>query len=214
VPNDDFSWAFLDGSSAMIGEDRVPATLSVREVADLILPSGEIVACDPLVGPDEPAFERRVASGSYPVILCIARRRNAQDRVACAVLRFSDALVSRYVMATRPDQDIASLKPGYVFAYGVDSGIDCFMAPLAARALIARWDQEDDGDWLIGEMEQAGMYRVGWSNVSLDRQTGANMIAFESGWGDGRFASYWGPDHDGSPVCLLTDFGVVNADES
>lgn len=85
----------------------------------------------------------------------------------------------------------------------------------AARALRARWDQEDDdGDWLIDEMKQADMYRVGWSNVLLDQQTGANMIAFESGWGDGRYASYWGLDHDGSPVCLLTDFEVVNMDES
>lgn len=135
MPNDDFSWAFQDGSNVTIGEDHVPATFSMQEVADLHLPSGEIVACDPLVGPDDPAFERRVVPNSYPVVLCIARRPNAQDRVACAIARFSDAPASRYVMATRPGQDTASLKPGYVFAYGVDSGIGCFMDPLAARAL-------------------------------------------------------------------------------
>lgn len=36
------------------------------------------------------------------------------------------------------------------------------------------------------------------------------MLLFASGWGDGTYSSYWGYAADDSPVCLLTDFGVVD----
>ena len=69
------------------------------------------------------------------------------------------------------------------------------------------WALEDGSNVTIGEDRVP-------ATLLLDPSTGANMIAFESGWGDGRYASYWGLDRDGAPVCLLTDFEVVNMDES
>jgi uncharacterized protein DUF4241 len=43
----------------------------------------------------------------------------------------------------------------------------------------------------------------------LDEETGANILLFTSGWGDGAYPSYWGYAADDALVCLLTDFGVV-----
>jgi hypothetical protein len=40
-------------------------------------------------------------------------------------------------------------------------------------------------------------------------QTGANVVEFSTGWGDGCYASYWGLGDDGEPCCLVTDFGVL-----
>jgi hypothetical protein len=35
------------------------------------------------------------------------------------------------------------------------------------------------------------------------------IAMFQSGWGDGFYASYWGLDARGEPVCLVTDFSVL-----
>ena len=43
----------------------------------------------------------------------------------------------------------------------------------------------------------------------LDPESGLNLIAFSSGWGDGCYPSYWGLDAQGQATCLLTDFRVI-----
>jgi hypothetical protein len=50
--------------------------------------------------------------------------------------------------------------------------------------------------------------RPGWSAV-LDHQTGANIVCFRSGEGDGCYASYFGLGADGALACLVTDFGLL-----
>jgi len=36
------------------------------------------------------------------------------------------------------------------------------------------------------------------------------MLSFTSGWGDSEYSLYWGYAADGSLVCLLSDFAVVD----
>jgi hypothetical protein len=43
----------------------------------------------------------------------------------------------------------------------------------------------------------------------LDPLTGANLVKFQSGDGDGCYASYFGLADDGAAVCLVTDFGLL-----
>jgi hypothetical protein len=50
--------------------------------------------------------------------------------------------------------------------------------------------------------------RPSWSAV-LDPETGANIVCFMSGEGDGSYASYFGLATDGALVCLVTDFGLL-----
>jgi hypothetical protein len=50
--------------------------------------------------------------------------------------------------------------------------------------------------------------RPAWSAV-LDSETGANLVSFRSGDGDGCYASYFGLAADGSAACLVTDFGLL-----
>ena len=56
-----------------------------------------------------------------------------------------------------------------------------------------------------------GTYRRfwGWANLPIDPATGANLIAFTSGSGNGDYASYFGFDADGGLVCLVTDFLIL-----
>jgi hypothetical protein len=47
-----------------------------------------------------------------------------------------------------------------------------------------------------------------WSAV-LDPESGANLVSFFSGHGDGCYASYFGLTAEGEAVCLVTDFGLL-----
>ena len=42
----------------------------------------------------------------------------------------------------------------------------------------------------------------------LDDDSGANIAAFETGWGDGLYPCYWGFDAKGNAAWLVTDFRV------
>ena len=51
-------------------------------------------------------------------------------------------------------------------------------------------------------------------NVVVDPATGANVVGFPSGFGDGGYPSWFGLDAAGAPVVLITDFGIVDAPAS
>lgn len=48
-----------------------------------------------------------------------------------------------------------------------------------------------------------------FSSAIIDDQSGANIVRFQSGEGDGCYASYFGLAADGAPACLVTDFGLL-----
>ena len=65
-------------------------------MGELELPTGEIIACDPLITAlERPAFSRKVKPGRYPVVLL-----QAQGCTAAAVLRFGPGLPVRWELAT------------------------------------------------------------------------------------------------------------------
>src|SRR5688500_16282431 len=53
----------------------------VRHAGDLILSTGRIVACDPLVFPEAEPFTIAVPPGTYPVMLAVARVSDTDQRV-------------------------------------------------------------------------------------------------------------------------------------
>lgn len=198
-------------------------TFWTRTAGDLVVPSGRIVACDPFEYADAPAFAREVLPGRYPVILALAQfARNGDERIVAAMLRLNDAEPMRWDPALweREPADAASTTdearaaPGGASMpdeYGVDSGFGAFMDEAAIEALLDHIEAEDDEGYLQRRLESLGL--VGgpeWFDIPLDDETGANILLFTSGWGDGAYPSYWGYAADGSLVCLLTDFGVVN----
>lgn len=73
----------------------------------------------------------------------------------------------------------------------------------------ARFEQEFL-EPLWAELQRNAMGSPGkeWANlpVGSDPARAANVIAFESGYGDGAYASYWGYDAAGDLVSLVTDF--------
>lgn len=183
--------------------------IETMSLGDLSFPTGCIVAADPLVQPERPAFGRVVPPGAYPLTLYRARGRNA-----LAELRFKSGAVERWELALVPGEDGSLLKDDEFFGYGVDAGIGSFMDIAARAAMLAREDREKGkrgysnyyDDVIHAEMQATG----GEHLMHKPRPDDPAIVAmFRSGWGDGMYPSFWGLDAEGRPVLLVTDFQVL-----
>ncbi|HEX9412280.1 MAG TPA: DUF4241 domain-containing protein [Ktedonobacterales bacterium] len=211
----DYNKAFHDGVIIKVDTGAVAkhCTLHRRPLGELVVTSGRIVVRDPLVVPDMPPLADPAEPGRYPVVLSVAELPNGDQRVACALLQLSEHLAVRWEMATRHGQTLSSLEPGYIFGYPVDAGTGCFMDADTSRALIARPIHMGNGyvesDELLDTLNRTYLPTWCWANLILDDASGANVIAFSSGWGDGFYPSYWGYDAASQRVALVADFGVL-----
>ena len=194
--------------------DPLPSCVSrveVHTLGDLWLPTGRVVASDPVVF-CETTFARRAPVGLFAVRVVVAHFTHpaAEPTVAGACIEFAPATPERWEMALFPGEDLAALPSGNIFGYGVDSGTGCFMDAAAAeeyeilRAVnldrahqLVSLTTRSDYDWPCPR--PYGMAELGG---------GLNIAVFRSGIGDGCYASYWGL-RGGEPVCLITDFRLL-----
>ena len=185
-------------------------SIIIQELGEIGLPTGKIVACDPLVCPEELPFDKHVKAGRYPVTLyihCI----DDDKRVGFAKLSFSDNLPSRFELAVNEEQNISELKEGYFFGYGVDSGTGCFMDEAAAKKVIELMDSAEDYNIpeLEDELEKTYVDTYCTANFKIP-DTDLDLAAFSSGFGDGAYPTYWGFDEEDNICCLITDFETVD----
>jgi hypothetical protein len=186
------------------------------ETGNLVLPSGQVIACDPANlrwEGDRVPFTRTTPTGSYPVVLCVTKAEDSSfsGLVSCAMVRFNSHKPVAWEMALLPGNDPATLPLGCFFGYGVDTGMGCFIdADTAARL------SEDAVDRMLDQVTNAlcpsyksGLPAKDGVGVVVDQVSGANLVAFHSGYGDGAYVSYWGIDPSGGPCCLVTEFGVL-----
>jgi hypothetical protein len=186
-------------------------TLKHRHVGYLILPTGELVACDPFVLPDSGPFNLLVPRGTFPVVLSVAQIATDQ-RIAFATIRFTQSVPTTWEMLTVGDQNISLLKEDELFGYPVDAGTGCFMDVNVSRALIQLMRERDNFyETLIAEMDKT--YTNTWSWLDM-KFGGANLIAFSSGYGDAIYASYAGFDSERRVSVVVTDFVIVPSEKS
>jgi hypothetical protein len=180
--------------------EREMTKLDYQSALDLTVPSGRIMACDPYSCGDEKPFNQPIPPGRYPVTLCIASFHNSDQRVALAALHISETLPVRWEIATRPGEERTTSH-----GYCVDSAIGCFMDAEAVG-----WVAETtEGNPELFEERMSYVPTWGWVNMASDSSDAANVVAFSSGWGDGGYPSFFGYDATDQPVCLITDFGVL-----
>jgi hypothetical protein len=182
--------------------------LEIKELADVVLTSGKIVACDPftLFGADK-AFERSVPPGRYPVIVTLTKYETGSTRTAFARLQFQSGQPVRWEMALKPGQNLAGLADDEFYGYGVDTGTGCFMDADAVPLL--------EGNEAFIELMHAEMSKdyphETWDGgaFTVNAGTGLNLVSFFSGWGDGSYPSFWGFDAEDRLLCLMTDFCIL-----
>lgn len=213
--SDKFEQAFAPGFSWPDGDPPVNVPFKVLDAGKLTVSSGAIVACDPFVGLDDsPAFLQTVPTGLFPVRLAFPMvHGELGGRVAFARIDFNSEPIKDWRMALVAGNDPVALKPGYIFGYGVDAGTGCFSDKAALTAFLdavktRRVKENYYEDWITAGEDEG---RKRGMNFFLEVSGGpGNIIMFESGWGDGYYASYFGYDAQGRVAALLTDFTVID----
>lgn len=195
--------------------------LSLGKVA---LPTGRVIACDPLVYfHDSSPFNKSVSSGNYSVTACIAKTEKSGDRFAAVKLDFNNSRPTKWQMAVHNDNDLVDLKEEEIIGFPVDAGLGCFFDLQAQKTFT---DLVDDfysknpngnfyDDYLAAEFKKNAFDKdnpndIGsWLNFQLPNKPDLNIVMFNSGYGDGLYASYWGTNDKGEICCLVVDFDVL-----
>ncbi|WP_095202698.1 DUF4241 domain-containing protein [Mesorhizobium carmichaelinearum] len=205
-PTTSIEWDSAPASSnlgvfALSDAEMAKREITAITIGELELPTGEIVACDPLItGLGRPAFSRKVRPGRYPVTML-----QAQGRIAAAVLRFSPGLPVRWELATFVRDRPQAYKSQF-FEFIVDDAVASFMDK---SFLTLMTNQEELDDYLADVA--CSLDRFGMDNP-IDGNP-LNVAMFDTGFGDGGYRSFWGLNAIGEPLLLMTDFEVLeNAD--
>ena len=195
--------------------------LDRRDLGDMVMPTGRLIANDPLAFFEVTPFDRTVQAGAYPVSIYIAdfkhRNQHPDQRVAYALIRFQPAMPIKWEMAYIPLPDTPKRIGRKSECYGVDAGTGAFMDEAVAKLLTHFQTLGDDvieqryQTPLIESMETTYQHTRSWANFEIDPTSRLNVIAFSSGWGDGCYVSYWGLDDQDQPVALVTDFGAIKS---
>ncbi|GAB3837615.1 DUF4241 domain-containing protein [Micromonospora andamanensis] len=184
--------------------------VEAHDLGPVVLPSGRVVGCDPLV-PHTTPFVDTVPPGRYPVTAWVAVVHTDdgpwQRRITALQVRVADEPVATWSMALLPGQDPAALGDEDFFGYPVDAGTGT-LADEVAIAALCEWDYERVEETFIPARIPDDPVDAVITTV-VDERTGANVHLVGSGWGDGVYATYVGRTADGRVASFVTDFRVV-----
>src|SRR5579859_2973819 len=206
-------------------EQQELVLLMRHRIADLVLPTGRAVACDPLGEVTEAPFASQVPPGRYPIYVTVVHRMNGEEFApdgdsAFAVLQLRDGHPERWEIALCVGQ---AADDWHTF-YCVDSGVGCFM-DVTARDTLTDLMREDPRfnppirDETLPFIQAlyftpnplADEIGLPCTDFPLDAESGLNCVMFTTGrYGDGDYTSYWGLDRHGIPLCLVTDFDALS----
>ena len=177
------------------------------------LSTGKIVACDPLITNDMAVFKINFPKGDFPVVVHKERESNC---IAYVEIVFSDAQISEWKLATTEGQDIVELKGEEIFGYPVESGMGCFM-DVETQDRLNHLEKRlfyRKGAEFMGIYEEFFHEHFFDENCAIDQfaflkpdeEKSGNIFAFETGYGEGFYASYIGFGVHGEPVKIVSEF--------
>jgi hypothetical protein len=190
---------------------RTAVRMTVDDAGEVVLPSGRLVGSDAFVIFDAVPFTTAVPPGRHPVSVLRADFADGDRRVAAAMIRFGPNDPVRWELALVAGQDPASLGPDEFFGYGVDAGTSAFTSPEATARLRDETAYDAYSKAVRDALFPGGPRFRLTAQVEVDRGSGANVVAFASGFGDGAYPTFIGIDRDGRPAVALTDFGILDA---
>lgn len=187
--------------------------LETYDAGNVVLPTGRLVACDPLLTSDMKPFITVFPVGSFPVNI---HRERDSGCIAYVEIVFSENNVTRWQMALTEGQQTADLKEGEIFGYPVESGMGCFM-DVQTQESINRLEEKlfrRKGDGFMGIYEEFFHDYFFDGNGAVDQfafpkpdeKKEGTICAFETGYGEGFYASYIGFDESGFPVRIISEF--------
>ncbi|MDN3691640.1 DUF4241 domain-containing protein [Chryseobacterium tructae] len=183
------------------------------EIGKIYLSSGKLVACDPLITNDMLPFSTTFPKGEFSVML---HKEKDSNCVAYAEIIFNAAKITDWKLATTAGQNIKELVEGEVFGYPVESGMGCFMDVDTQNSLnqLEQKLYNNKGADFMGIYEEffhghffdekGAIDQYAFLKPSDDHP--GTILAFETGYGEGFYASYVGYDKNQSPVKIITEF--------
>lgn len=198
--------------------------IHLLNIGTLSLPSGRLIAADPLVGlsRDTPPFTRTIPAGEYEVVLCILSEdpRKSYGEYAATRVCFTNRPAMRFEQALTGTEDPEEVQAGESFGFPVDTGLACFCDPRVCAALCdfeEQMQQEKPDSDLYNDLwcdlleENARRYpdyqsdSGNWLNFQIPG-TDYHLPLFRSGYGDGCYSTYWGLDEEGRICQAVIEF--------
>jgi hypothetical protein len=194
-------------------EGRTTYVVESHPLGQVVLPTGQVVGCDPLVFADaQPPFTVTIPPGAYPLHAWVAVLHHDggsewERRVAALQLVIRAQPTIRWELALTDGQDQTDLGDGEYFGYIVDAGTATLADLTAARAL-EEWDFDQvDKVFVAARLPEKPV--PGAIGAVTDQATGANILTVCSGWGDGVYPTFVGYTPHGEVASFVTDFMVV-----
>ena len=204
----------LDNIAKLFNKNFVESPLiETFDAGKIHLSTGSIVACDPLITNDMASFKVNFPQGEFPVLVHKEKESNC---IAYVEIIFSAAQISEWKLATTDGQNIEELKGEEIFGYPVESGMGCFMDAETQDCLnhLEKRLFHRKGAEFMGIYEEFFHEHFFDENGAIDQfaflkpdeDKAGNIFAFETGYGEGFYASYIGFGIDGEPVKLVSEF--------
>ena len=174
--------------------------IDVLGIGEVNFPTGEIIACDPLVELGETVpYIQKIPVGKYPVKICVVPSNEYGDRYACVKVEISKNMPVIYELAvTGKEQEMDEAEADEFYGFGVDAGMGCVADKKSQEEYVKFWEnlKENDEDVdnpyddLFMDLleESAKKYPKyqreygDWVNWTIPN-TDLNIPIFASGWG-------------------------------
>ena len=191
-----YQLAFTRGQTATVGGKEL--RFSVVRAGTLHLPTGQIVACDPLIGHEREPFVQSVPPGRYLVDLSLGHDE-AEDveKIVFARLLFTKNKPVVWVKALRESEANLLAEDDEPFGFIPTSGTAAFMDK--ATAELFRLDSIDELDKILDDLVANYRPDRSWFNHRVDNHH--NVIMFSPGQNAGNCPTYFAID-DAGDVCL------------
>lgn len=183
------------------------------DIGEVNLPTGEILACDPLVEFGEAkTYIQKTPVGKFPVKIAVVLSEDYGDRYACVKVEFKKNKPVVYELAvTGNEEGMDEAKEDEYYGFGVDAGMGCVADKKAQEEYSKYWKklEEEEGadnpyDDIFEELLEESFKKSpkyqrdcgDWANFIIPNSD-LNIPVFASGWGDGYYPCYFGYDEKG-----------------
>ncbi len=204
----------IENISALFSGDFIAhPLLETFDSGTFIMPTGRLVACDPLLTKDMLPFATIFPTGEFASLVHKEKESNC---IAYTEIVFAPGKVARWEMAAITGQNLRDLKEDEIFGYPVESGMGCFMdvEPQECLNVLENRLFHRKGADFMGIYEEFFHEHFFDENGAIDQYAllkpeddrQGNIFAFETGYGEGFYASYIGFDENSAPVKIVTEF--------
>ena len=183
------------------------------DIGEVNLPTGEILACDPLVEFGEAkTYIQKTPVGKFPVKIAVVLSEDYGDRYACVKVEFKKNKPVVYELAvTGNEEGMDEAKEDEYYGFGVDAGMGCVADKKSQDEYVKYWKklEEEEGadnpyDDIFEELLEESFKKSpkyqrdcgDWANFIIPNSD-LNIPVFASGWGDGYYPCYFGYDEKG-----------------